>query len=161
VAGLQASSVQALLSLQTRGVPPTQVPLLQVSPVVQALPSLHDAVLLVKVHPVDGLQASFVQAFPSLHTTGAPATHAPFWQVSPALQALPSLHVVPLAALASGQVGPVPVQKSFASHAPVAVPHCVVAGAKALVGQALLEPVQVSAVSHVPAEARHTVVLGA
>jgi hypothetical protein len=36
------------------------------------------------------------QASPPVHTTGAPAVHAPAWQVSPCVQALPSSHAVPL-----------------------------------------------------------------
>jgi len=44
---LQLSVVQMLPSLQTTAVPAWQVPPLQVSPVVQALPSLHGAVLFV------------------------------------------------------------------------------------------------------------------
>jgi hypothetical protein len=46
-AGLQPSSVHTLLSLQLGGGPPTQDPPLQLSPVVQALPSSHEFVLLV------------------------------------------------------------------------------------------------------------------
>jgi hypothetical protein len=46
-AGSQESSVHGLLSLQLGAGPPLQVPLPQVSFVVQALPSLHGAVLLV------------------------------------------------------------------------------------------------------------------
>jgi hypothetical protein len=33
-----------------------------------------------------------------VHAVGAPATHAPAWQVSPVVQALLSVHVVPLGA---------------------------------------------------------------
>ena len=48
VAGMQLSSVHALLSLQLNvPVPAWQLPPEQRSPVVQAFPSLHDAVLLV------------------------------------------------------------------------------------------------------------------
>jgi hypothetical protein len=47
VAGLQASSVQTLPSSQLGGDPPTHTPAEQVSLIVQALPSLHEAVLLV------------------------------------------------------------------------------------------------------------------
>src|SRR2546428_10823874 len=43
VAGLQASSVQTLPSLQLSAAPPTQTPPAQVSAVVQAFPSLHAA----------------------------------------------------------------------------------------------------------------------
>jgi hypothetical protein len=61
VAGLQKSSVQALESSQLAGDPPAQAPALQVSPVVQALPSLHGVALLVWTHPVAGLHESSVQ----------------------------------------------------------------------------------------------------
>jgi hypothetical protein len=45
VAGRQESSVHGLLSLQSSAGPPPQAPLAQVSFVVHALPSSHDAVL--------------------------------------------------------------------------------------------------------------------
>jgi hypothetical protein len=61
--------------------------------VVHALPSLQVAVLLVKVHwPVAGLQASSVHPLTSLQTLAVPGLHCPFWQMSPVVQALPSLH---------------------------------------------------------------------
>jgi glyoxylate utilization-related uncharacterized protein len=91
VAGLQASLVQPLLSLQLGAAPPTQVPLAQVSPAVQALPSLHDAVLLVCVQPVAGLQPSLVQTLPSSQLGADPPAQAPPEQVSLVVQALPSL----------------------------------------------------------------------
>ena len=56
--GLQLSSVQGLPSLQLGGGPPTQAPPLQVSSVVQALPSLHVLLLLVWTQPELGLQLS-------------------------------------------------------------------------------------------------------
>src|SRR6185369_8766330 len=58
VAGMHASSVQTLLSLQSGGGPPLHVPPPQVSFVVQALLSLQEAVLFVWKHPVAGLQAT-------------------------------------------------------------------------------------------------------
>src|SRR5262245_29720777 len=95
-----------------------QVPEAHVSFEVQALPSLQGAVLLVYVHPLTGLQKSFVQTFPSLHTAespvwthpvaglhvsivqgmassqdgGGPPVHTVPLQVSPVVQGLPSLH---------------------------------------------------------------------
>ena len=86
------SVVQTLLSLQTTGVPEWQVPPEQVSPAVQAFPSLHAAALLVKTHPVPVLHESVVQTLLSLQTTAAPGTQVPPEQVSPAVQAFPSLH---------------------------------------------------------------------
>src|SRR6185436_10345955 len=81
-----------LLSLQTVAVPGWQTPPAQVSPVVQALPSLHGAVLFVNTHPVDGLQLSVVHTLLSPQTIGAPAWHVPPPHVSPVVQAFPSLH---------------------------------------------------------------------
>src|SRR5437870_8014027 len=62
VAGLQVSSVQTLPSSQFVAGPPTQPPLLHVSLLVQAFPSLHAAVLRAWTQPVLGLQVSPVQA---------------------------------------------------------------------------------------------------
>src|SRR5947207_1280362 len=67
VAGLQVSSVQTLLSLQTMGVKTHPVAGLQVS-AVQALLSLQT--MGVKTHPEAGLQVSEVQALLSSHTMG-------------------------------------------------------------------------------------------
>jgi hypothetical protein len=92
VDGLQASVVQTLPSSQFGAGPPTQVPPEQVSLVVQALPSLQGAVLLVCVQPVEGLQASSVQGLLSLQLVAEPGTQAPPEQTSPVVQALPSLH---------------------------------------------------------------------
>jgi hypothetical protein len=88
---LQESLVHGFASLQFRADPPTHVPPEQTSPVVQALPSLQDAVLFVCTQPVAGLQESSVQAFASLQLTAVP-TQLPPEQVSPVVQALPSLH---------------------------------------------------------------------
>src|SRR5438093_13612544 len=61
VAGSQPSAVQLLLSLQLGGGPPTQLPPEQVSAVVQALPSSHDAGLFVCVEAVAGSQGAVVR----------------------------------------------------------------------------------------------------
>jgi hypothetical protein len=92
VAGLQESSVQPFPSLQFGGAPPTQVPPEQVSFVVQALPSLQEAVLFVWTQPVAGLHESSVQTFPSLQLGGTPPTQLPPEHVSFVVQALPSSH---------------------------------------------------------------------
>jgi hypothetical protein len=89
-AGLQASSVHTLPSLQLGGAPPTQMPPAQVSLVVQALPSLHESVLLVCVQPDAGLQASSVHTLPSSQLGGAPPTQIPPAQASLVVHALPS-----------------------------------------------------------------------
>ena len=67
-AGLQVSVVQTLLSLQTTVVP-VQAPPTQASPVVQALPSLQEAVLFTWLHEPD-TQSSFVQTLLSLQSAG-------------------------------------------------------------------------------------------
>jgi hypothetical protein len=97
VVTLQLSVVHTLLSLHVTGMPGWQVPLPHASPLVQALPSLHGAVLFVKVQaPVAGLQPSVVHTLLSLHTVGAPGMHVPPPQTSPVVQALPSLQALVL-----------------------------------------------------------------
>ena len=54
------------------------------------------AVLLVCTHPDAGLQLSSVYTFPSLQFGAGPPTQAPPAHVSFVVQALPSLHAVPL-----------------------------------------------------------------
>ena len=61
-AGLQVSAVQELSSLQLTVLPTQLPPGEQVSPVVQALLSLHDPVMGVCAHPDAGLQVSRVHA---------------------------------------------------------------------------------------------------
>jgi hypothetical protein len=87
---LHVSVVHGLLSLQTSGEPGWQDPPAHTSPVVQAFPSEHDAVLFVKTHPVVELQVSVVQTLLSLQVTGVPARHVPLRQASPVVHALPS-----------------------------------------------------------------------
>src|SRR2546429_677009 len=77
VAGLQVSSVQTLPSSQLSAGPPTQPPLLQVSLVVQAFPSLQGAVLALWTQPVLGLQVSSVRTLPSSQLGARPPTHTP------------------------------------------------------------------------------------
>ena len=91
VDGLHESFVHTLLSLQLGAGPPTQMPPAHVSAVVQALPSLQDAVLFVLTQPVDGLHESFVQTLPSLQLGAGPPTQVPPAHVSAVVQALPSL----------------------------------------------------------------------
>jgi hypothetical protein len=88
--GSQESVVQMFPSLQFGAGPPLQTPAPQVSPVVQASPSLHAAVLLAFTQPVAGTQESVVQILPSLQFGGAPPTQAPPLQVSAVVQAFPS-----------------------------------------------------------------------
>jgi hypothetical protein len=76
-------------------VPPPQAPLLQVSPVVHALPSLHAAVLLACWQPSVGLHASSVHALLSSQYTATlmsvPA-QVPPPHTSPLVQRFASLH---------------------------------------------------------------------
>jgi len=94
VAGLHESFVQGLLSLQSSvPVPVWQTPFKQVSPVVQAFPSLHEAVLFVCWQPADGSQLSFVQGLLSLQSNAVtPGWQTAPLQLSPTVQALPSSH---------------------------------------------------------------------
>lgn len=96
---LHESVVHELLSLQVTAVPPLHDPALQVSPIVQALPSLHAVPLAAgaKTQPVAALHESAVHELLSLHVIAAPV-HVPALQASPVVQALLSLQVVPLAA---------------------------------------------------------------
>ena len=69
----------------------------QVSPVVHALPSSHEPVLLLCVHaPVAGTQASVVQTFASSQLTGFDPVQVPSTQVSVCVHASLSLHVLAL-----------------------------------------------------------------
>jgi hypothetical protein len=90
VAGLQLSSVQGLPSSQPSAAPAWQLPPPQVSPIVQALPSSHEAVLLVWTQPVAGLQLSSVHALSSLQLGAGPPWQLPAPHVSAVVQALPS-----------------------------------------------------------------------
>src|SRR5207244_3747241 len=90
VAGLHESSVHPLPSSQFGGGPPAHAPPEQTSFVVQALPSLHAAVLFACTQPEAGWQESLVQTLPSLQLGGVPGLQMLFVQVSVPLQALPS-----------------------------------------------------------------------
>jgi hypothetical protein len=60
------------------------------SPIVQRLPSLHDAELMVCLQPTAMSQKSLVQGLPSLQLGAGPPTQRPASQPSPVVQALPS-----------------------------------------------------------------------
>ncbi len=97
----QVSAVQALPSLQTLAVP-AQVPLWQLSGLVQALPSSHTLPLATGVYtqlPVVESQVSAVHTLLSLQVLAVPP-HLPALQVSGLVQALPSLQPVPSTTLA-------------------------------------------------------------
>ena len=95
--------MQPLLSLQFKvPVPARQVPApLQESPTVQAFPSEQEvpAAAGAWLQPPPELQASVVQGLLSSQFWVDPPVHAPDpLQVSPVVQALPSLHAVPAGA---------------------------------------------------------------
>ena len=101
--------------MQTTGLDPVHVPLWQLSLCVQALPSLHGAVLFTCVQPSVGLQASSVQGLPSLQLGPGPGTQEPPAQESSTVQALPSLQgavlftcVQPVAGLQASSVQTLP-----------------------------------------------------
>jgi hypothetical protein len=93
--GLHESVVQGLLSLQTCA-GPVHTPFWQVSLAVQALASLHGALLFVNTQPVWGLHESSVQILPSVQLITNPGLHEPAVQRSPWVHALPSVHVLTL-----------------------------------------------------------------
>jgi hypothetical protein len=91
ITGSHESVVHVFPSLQISAAPPMQEPPRQVSPVVQAFPSLQALLLFVKTQPVVGLHVSVVQTLPSLQVSAGPPTHAPPEQTSPVVHAFPSL----------------------------------------------------------------------
>jgi hypothetical protein len=100
LAGAHESVVHTLLSLQfSAPAPAWQLPPAHVSPVVQALPSSHAAVLLAWAHPEPGLHVSVVHTLESSQfNVPAPGWQVPPPQVSPVVQALPSSQAVVLLA---------------------------------------------------------------
>ena len=90
-------------ALHVTGLAPVHTPVWQVSLCVHALPSLQPVPLLTfgLLHtPVPVLQIPAVWHWSeALHVTGLAPVHAPAWQVSLWVHALPSLHPVPLLAL--------------------------------------------------------------
>jgi hypothetical protein len=102
--------------VQVTAVPPAQLPAWQVSPDVQALPSLHEVPFGAATgagHPVAGAQAPTVWHWSApVQVTVVPPVQLPAWQVSPLVHALLSLQVVPFA-FATGAGHPV-----AGTHAP-------------------------------------------
>ena len=94
------------------GFDPTQLPLMHLSVCVHMSPSEHvePSVALVAVEqtPVVVLHVPATLHVPPVQVVVGPGVQAPLWQVSPTVQALLSVHVVPFVA---------------AAHAPVAVTH--------------------------------------
>lgn len=92
---------QASRALQTTGLAPVHAPFWQVSTVVQALPSVHGLLFAfggLEQLPVPESQTPAVWHWSwAAQTTGLAPVHVPFWQESTVVQALLSLHVVPVA----------------------------------------------------------------
>jgi hypothetical protein len=84
------------------GLAPVQVPLWHVSVCVHALPSLHVVPLVAlgfEHVPVAGAHVPTTWHWSlAVHVTGLAPVQVPLWHVSVCVHALPSLHVVPLAA---------------------------------------------------------------
>ena len=91
-----------LLAEHVTGFEPVQTPAWHVSVCVQALPSLHAvpfAALGFEQVPVAGSQVPATWHWSlAEHVTGFEPVQTPDWHVSVCVQALPSLHAVPLAA---------------------------------------------------------------
>jgi hypothetical protein len=121
VLGLQVPAVwHWSLALHVTGFDPVQVPLWQVSDCVHALLSLHAVPLaafgLVQA-PVLGLQVPAAWHWSlAVHVTGFDPAQLPFWQESLCVQALPSLHAVPLAAFGLEQAPVLGLQVPAAWH---------------------------------------------
>jgi hypothetical protein len=99
VVGLHAALWHWSWGVQTTAVPPPQVPFWQVSPVVQASPSLHGMFDSgVCTHwPVAGSQAALWHWSWGVQTTAVPAQLPSLWQTSLTVQRLPSVQLVPTA----------------------------------------------------------------
>jgi hypothetical protein len=120
---MQAGALQApVLALQMSGdaqcgVGPAQTPAVQTSPSVHRLLSLQvvpfGALVWAEHAPVAGTQvpATWQASVATGQVTGLPPTHAPAWQVSTVVQALPSLQVVPLGAGVWAEHTPVDVSQ--------------------------------------------------
>ena len=130
LAELQVSLVQTLPSSQLSAAPGVQALSTQASPVVQASPSLHGAVVATFWQPVTGWQASAVQLLPSSQLLAAPGWQALLAHASPTVQASLSVQVAvlatntqPLAGLQLSSVQTFASSQTFAvppTHAPLA-----------------------------------------
>lgn len=82
--------MHTLLSLHTIAAPGLHSPLLQLSPEVQAFPSLQTNVLGTTKQPLVGLQVSSVQGLASLQSMAAPPLQVPPLHLSAEVHKLPS-----------------------------------------------------------------------
>jgi hypothetical protein len=118
---------QESLAVHVTGLAPTHAPAWQLSLCVQALPSLHAvpfaAAGLEHCPVVESHVPATWQESLAVQVTGLAPTHAPAWQLSLCVQALPSLHDVPFAAAGLEQAPlveshvPATWQESLAAHA--------------------------------------------
>lgn len=98
-AGLHVPAVlHGLLVVHVTGVPPPHAPTVQILPVMHASASVHGVSFGLFVgagHPDAGLHVPAVMhGLFVVHVTAVPPPHVPLaWQVSPVVQALPSVHV--------------------------------------------------------------------
>lgn len=107
----------------------------QVSLTVQALPSLHGAVLLTWMQPVAGLHESSVQTLLSSQFGGGPLTQLPAEQVSFIVQALPSSQGLLLLVNTQKPLGPqVSVVQTLPSLHWAAVVHSMQPGGGRMIG---------------------------
>jgi hypothetical protein len=90
VATSQLSSVQGLLSLQSRASPPWQTDSEQKSSTVHSLPSSQDWAFGEKSQPSSGMHESSVHGLESLQTTVEPGEHSPSLHMSETVQEFPS-----------------------------------------------------------------------
>jgi len=152
----QPSSVQGLVSLQSRVVP-EHAPSLHVSAEVQNRPSSHGAVLLVCVQvSLTSSHASVVQALVSAQLRGVPEQTPPLQMPSVEQNAaVPQLW--PFVLISAGHAIEVPLQISAVSQMPVETRHTVWLVASRSAGQVADEPGHSSATSQAPAALRQTV----
>src|SRR6185436_4035451 len=107
VAGAHESSVHGLPSLQSRTFwPARQIPPPQVSPTVQTFASSHGLAFATFTQPVAGAHDSSVHELSSSQSNApGPVWPAPSPQVSPTVQASPSLHGLVLSVWAQPVAG--------------------------------------------------------
>jgi hypothetical protein len=92
-AGSHESVVHGFPSSQLSVGPPTHVPPEHASPVVQAFPSLQELLLFTCLQPAVGSHESVVQTLPSLHEALLSVCVQPAWVQASVVQALPSLQL--------------------------------------------------------------------
>jgi hypothetical protein len=115
------ATLHAAAAGHTTGLDPTQVPLMHLSvcvhpsPSEQVVPSV--AFVGVEQTPVVVLHVPATLHVPAVQVVAGPGVQAPLWQVSPTVQALLSVHVVPFVAAAH-----IPVAVTHTEQVPQAVP---------------------------------------